>query len=75
MQLAKQVTDSKSIADIVPDSRARMIKDQFVQEELKPTSKVYPLISDVAADELPTKELTKSLVQLFYLKGITPKLN
>ncbi|KAF2143634.1 uncharacterized protein K452DRAFT_224546 [Aplosporella prunicola CBS 121167] len=68
MQLAKQFTDSKSITDIVPDSRARMIKESFAQEEAKPTSKVYPLISDVAAEELPNRDLTNLLVQLFYLK-------
>jgi len=69
MQLAKQFTDSKSISDIVPDSRARLIKERFAQEEAKPTSKIYPLISDVAAEELPNRDLTNLLVQLFNLKG------
>lgn len=69
MQLAKQFTDSKSISDIVPNSQQRMIKEQLARESEKPTSKVYPLISNVAADELPTRDLTNRLVQLFYLKG------
>ena len=69
MQLAKQFTDSKSISDIVPNSRARLIKERFAQEEAKPTSKIYPLISDVAAEELPNRDLTNLLVQLFNLKG------
>jgi hypothetical protein len=69
MQLAKQFTDSKSITDIVPQHRARSIKERFAEEEAKPTSKVYPLISDVAAEELPNKDLMNLLLQLFNLKG------
>ncbi|KAF2795042.1 hypothetical protein K505DRAFT_348880 [Melanomma pulvis-pyrius CBS 109.77] len=68
MQLAKQFTDSKSISEIVPDSRAKSIKATFDEEDKKPTSKVYPLISDVAAEELPNRDLTNLLVQLFYSK-------
>ncbi|KAF2738890.1 hypothetical protein EJ04DRAFT_6811 [Polyplosphaeria fusca] len=68
MQLAKQFTDSKSISEIVPDSRAKSIKAAFDEEDKKPTSKVYPLISDVAAEELPNRDLTNLLVQLFYSK-------
>jgi hypothetical protein len=69
MQLAKQFTDSKSISEIVPDSRAKSIKATFDEEDEKPTSKVYPLISDVAAEELPNRDLTNLLVELFYSKG------
>lgn len=69
MQLAKQFTDSKSISDIVPDARAKDIKATFDEEDKKPTSKVYPLISDVAAEELPNRDLTNLLVELFYSKG------
>lgn len=68
MQLAKQFTDSKSISEIVPDARAKTIKDTFDQED-GPTSKVYPLLSDVAAEELPNRDLTNLLVELFYCKG------
>jgi len=69
MQLAKQFTDSKSISDIVPDARAKSIKATFDEEDKKPTSKVYPLISDVAAEDLPNRDLTNLLVELFYNKG------
>lgn len=69
MQLAKQFTDTKSISDIVPDASAQSIKARFEQEDQKPTSKVYPMVSDVAAEELPNRELTNQLVQLFYMKG------
>lgn len=69
MQLAKQFTDSKTIKDIVPDYKARQVKELFAAESEKPTSKVYPLISDVAAVDLPNRELTDLLLQLYNLKG------
>lgn len=69
MQLAKQFTDSASITEIVDQQQAEHIKKQFEEEEEKPTSKVYPLISDVAAEELPARNLTNLLVELFCLKG------
>ncbi|KAF2645182.1 hypothetical protein P280DRAFT_513102 [Massarina eburnea CBS 473.64] len=68
MQLAKQFTDSKSISEIVPDASAKNIKATFDQEDARPTSKVYPLVSDVAAEELPNRELTNLLLELFYCK-------
>lgn len=67
MKLAKEITDSKSISDIVSETRALKIKETFKAED-KPTSKIYPLISDVAAEELPNKDLANLLVQLFTLK-------
>ena len=72
MQLAKQFTDSKSITDIVDQSKAQEIKERFQEEEVKPTSKIYPLISDVAAEDLPARDLTNLLVKLFNAKGSTP---
>jgi hypothetical protein len=69
MQLAKQFTDSKSITDIVDQSKAQEIKERFEEEEVKPTSKIYPLISDVAAEDLPARDLTNLLVKLFNAKG------
>ncbi|KAI5369606.1 hypothetical protein Slin15195_G004810 [Septoria linicola] len=68
MQLAKQFTDAKSIKEIVPDQRARQIKDLYAQEQAKPTSKIYPLISDVAAFDLPNRSLGDLLLQLYKLK-------
>ncbi|KAK4977341.1 hypothetical protein LTR66_010774 [Elasticomyces elasticus] len=68
MQLAKQFTDSKTIRDIVPDAKARQVRELYAAERDKPTSKIYPLISDVAAEDLPNKGLTNKLVRLFNLK-------
>ena len=69
MELAKQNTRTKSIKEIVPDNKARQIKDRFMKEEEKPTSKIYPLISDVAAPNLPSRELIDSLVDNFNQKA------
>lgn len=69
MELAKQNTHTKSIKEIIPDNKARQIKDRFSKEEEKPTSKVYPLISDVAAPDLPSRELTDNLVDQFNKKA------
>ncbi|KAF2211431.1 hypothetical protein CERZMDRAFT_98316 [Cercospora zeae-maydis SCOH1-5] len=68
MQLAKQFTDAKSITEIVPDQQARLIKELYAQEQAKPTSKIYPLISDVAASGLPMRSLGDLLLQLYKLK-------
>lgn len=68
MHLAKQFSDSRSIKEIVPDPQAREIKELYNKEAGKPTSKVYPLISDVAAVDLPNRDLTSLLVQLYKLK-------
>ncbi|KAH4601738.1 hypothetical protein HBI68_141870 [Parastagonospora nodorum] len=68
MQLAKQFTESKSISEIVPHARAKSIKATFAQEDKRPTSKIYPLVSDVAAEELPNRNLANLLVDLFYCK-------
>ncbi|TKX22298.1 fungal specific transcription factor domain-containing protein 45 [Elsinoe australis] len=68
MQLAKQFTDSKTIKEIVPDARARQAQEMYAVEAAKPTSKVYPLISSVAAEDLPNKDLLQLLYQLYCLK-------
>lgn len=68
MQLAKQFTDASSIKDIVPEQQARQIKELYTQEQGKPTSKVYPLISNVAAVALPSRELVDHLVTVYKLK-------
>lgn len=69
MQLAKQFTDAKSITDIVTQNEAQAVKETFDEEGDKPTSKIYPMISDVAAEELPQRDLTNLLVDLFNCKG------
>ncbi|QIX02087.1 hypothetical protein AMS68_007604 [Peltaster fructicola] len=68
MQLAKQFTDAKSIKDIVPDVEAAQSKSLYEQEQAKPTSKVYPVTSNVAAPDLPNRSLADILVQLYKLK-------
>ncbi|PNS19947.1 hypothetical protein CAC42_7914 [Sphaceloma murrayae] len=68
MQLAKQFTDSKTIKEIVPDARARQAQEMYAVEAAKPTSKVYPLISSVAAEDLPNKDLLQLLYTLYCLK-------
>lgn len=74
MELAKRNTNSESIKDIVPDVKARQIKERFTNESSKPTSKVYPLISDVAAPDLPSRGLTEILIDIFNGKGANPSL-
>lgn len=69
MELAKQNTDSKTIKEIVPDVKARQIKARFAKEQEKPSSKVYPMISDVAAPYLPDHSLTRRLVEHFNRKA------
>lgn len=69
MELAKQNTHTKSIKEIVPDNKAQQIKDRFTKEEEKPTSKVYPFLSDVAAQDLPIRDLTDTLVEKFNQKA------
>ena len=70
MELAKQNTSSKCIREIVSDMRAQQIKEYFTKEGSKPTSKVYPLISNIAAPDLPTRELTEKLIGIFNHTGI-----
>ena len=69
MELAKHNTDSKSIKEIVPETKAGQIKDRFAKESSKPTSKIYPLVSDVAAPDLPSRELAGNLVNVFNRTG------
>lgn len=70
MEIAKQNTDSKSIKDVVPELTAQEIKAAFAQEDSKPTSKVYPMISSIPSDSLPPRSLAYKLIDLFVAKGI-----
>ncbi|KAJ6089649.1 hypothetical protein N7467_004865 [Penicillium canescens] len=69
MEMAKQNTDSKSIKDVVPDFTAQEIKDAFAQEDSKPTSKIYPMISSIPQPNLPPQSLTYKLIDLFVAKS------
>ena len=57
MQLAKQFSDADSIRTIVNDNKARLVRATTVAEAGKPTSKIYPLLSTVAAFDLPNPDL------------------
>ena len=69
MEMAKQNSGSKSIKEIVPETKAQQIKERFTRESAKPTSKIYPLISSFKAQTLPTWDLTERLVENFNRKG------
>lgn len=69
MQMAMAYTNAESIQEIISDQKAREIKEKFHDEETKPTSKVYPLVSSVAAPGLPSRPLTDKLVEIFNEKG------
>ncbi|KAL9585207.1 MAG: hypothetical protein Q9203_004345 [Teloschistes exilis] len=69
MEMAKRQTQSTSIQDIISHTKARRIRDRSTLESAKPTSKVYPLVSSVAASELPSRHLTENLVDLFNRKA------
>ena len=70
MELAKHNLATRNIKDIIPETKAQQIKDRFSAESSKPTSKIYPLISSVAAPALPAEDLTQRLVENFNNKGI-----
>ncbi|KKZ65313.1 hypothetical protein EMCG_08829 [[Emmonsia] crescens] len=69
MEMAKQNTDSKSIKEVVNEATAQEIKYAFTLESQKPTSKIYPMISSVAEPNLPPRELTYRLVDIFMAKA------
>lgn len=69
MELAKDLCSTKSIKEIVPEKKAQEIRQRFANESSKPTSKVYPMISSVAAPDLPSEDLTHNLIENFNIKG------
>ncbi|EXJ77672.1 hypothetical protein A1O3_09901 [Capronia epimyces CBS 606.96] len=69
MEFAKQSSAKRTIQDVVPHHAAQEIKQKFDAESSKPTSKVYPLISSVAAPDLPNRELMDNLVQIYMVKA------
>jgi hypothetical protein len=72
MNLAKQFSDSKSIKEIISETRRDAIEEKFAEEEAKavPEQPPIPMYSEAPAVELPSKELTSNLVNLFFSKGI-----
>lgn len=69
MEFAKQSAARKTIRDIVPIHQAEEIKQKFSSESAKPTSKVYPMISSVAATILPGPELMERLLEIYMVKA------
>lgn len=71
MQLAKQITNSRSINDIVSAESARKVKESYAREETKPYSKVYPYLSNMPMAGLLNEELTENLLlPMFNIKGM-----
>ena len=69
MELARRNTLTGSIKEAVPALKAEEIRTAFDNEGEKPTSKIYPSISAVAAPDLPNPDLTQILVDSFMIKG------
>lgn len=69
MEFAKQNSSRRTIKDVVPHHAAQEIKQKFDDESSKPTSKVYPLISSVAAPDLPNQDLMDRLIEIYMVKA------
>ena len=69
MQFAKQNAARRTIKEVVSHHAAAEIKHKFNMESHKPTSKVYPLISSVAAPDLPNRDLMQKLVDIYMVKA------
>lgn len=69
MEFAKQNSTRRTIKDVVPHHAAQEIKQKFDDESSKPTSKVYPLISSVAAPDLPNQDLMDRLIEIYMVKA------
>lgn len=69
MDFARRYADHKTIRDVVPAQAAQEIKQTNDAESGKPTSKVYPLISSVAAPNLPNRGLMEQLLNIYMVKA------
>ena len=69
MEFAKKQATRRTIKEVVPHQAAEEIKRKFEGESAKPTSKVYPLISSVAAPDLPNRDLMDRLVDIYMVKA------
>lgn len=69
MEFAKQQASRRTIKEVVPHQAALEIKQKFDAESSKPTSKVYPLISSVAAPDLPNRTLMDQLIEIYMVKA------
>lgn len=73
MEEAKKYTDSRSIRELVPEVVARRTPVSSPGAEGTPSErkKSYPMISAVAAEDLPTRLVTDKLVDVFNQKGLS----
>lgn len=69
MDFARRNASRKTIRDVVTDQAAQEIKEKNTAESTKPTSKVYPLISSVAAPNLPNRSLMEQLLNIYMVKA------
>lgn len=69
MDFARRNAERKTIKDVVSDRAVQDVKQANNAESAKPTSKVYPLISSVAAEVLPNRGLMDQLLDLYNYKA------
>ncbi|KAK5946940.1 hypothetical protein PMZ80_001085 [Knufia obscura] len=69
MDFARRNASRRTIRDVVTDQAAQQIKQTNTAESIKPTSKVYPLISSVAAPNLPNRGLMEQLLNIYMVKA------
>ena len=71
MEEAKVFTDSKRISELIPEVRARREKRmQSVVMTGPPRRKsTYPMFSDHAAPNLPSRQVVGKLVEVFFQRG------
>ena len=67
MEEAKRFTQSNRISDLIPDLRAR--RQNRMQSIQMTASKSYPTTSEQPAEELPSRETARRLVEIFKQKG------
>ncbi|KAF2102934.1 hypothetical protein NA57DRAFT_31918, partial [Rhizodiscina lignyota] len=70
MNLAKQFSDSKSIKQIISETKVKAVEEQFAEEEAiaVPENPPTPMYSEAPAVDLPSRDLTSNLVNLFFMK-------
>lgn len=67
MEEAKRYTQSNRVSDLIPDLRAR--RQNRMQSIQMSNTKNYPTLSEVPAEELPSRDTANRLVEIFKQKG------
>lgn len=83
MEQAKRYTDSQRISQLIPEVRARRMDRANRMQSIvslggsisgpagaASRKKSYPMISAVPAQQLPTRQITDKLVDVFYQRGM-----